>query len=107
MHCQAVRLDELVDVVAHLVDRDADQICAPEFAEWAGAVPAWRDPAQLSQRWAAAMWWATAAALAQHTALARQQLAHSHRVAVAADACLARAQLRLERSRQLLAAPCV
>jgi two-component system chemotaxis sensor kinase CheA len=98
-------LDELVDVVAHLVDQAADQPRAPEFAEWPGAIPAWRDLAQLDRRWAAPTPWARAAVRARRTDLARQKLAHTHRIAGAADACLTRARARLERSRQLLAAP--
>jgi CheY-like chemotaxis protein len=99
-------LDELLDVVACLVDQAAEKLCAPEVAEVTRVVPLGRDPAQLDRRWAATAW-ASAAARARRTDLARQKLAHTHRVAGAAGACLTRAQARLERSRKLLATACV
>jgi two-component system, chemotaxis family, chemotaxis protein CheY len=97
-------LDELLQTVGRLVDHAADLTRATERPERTAPVGSWRTPAQLDHAWAPARLWATAAARARQQDLVCEKLAHTRRVALAADACLTRAQARVERSRLLLAA---
>lgn len=90
-------IDELVQVVERLLDQ------TPQPAKAAARVASWHAAAPLDQPWPVARVWATAAARARQRDLAGQKLAHTRRVAIAAGACLTRAQARVERSRQLLA----